>query len=284
VGGRYGREYMTDGEVLVALLRDLKDFSILQTEGWYRIPLAHTPKRWPPEYLAFYQPRAFKGDAFRIRYFGKVAQTTTVARRDLFPNELESQRSNKLYHCIKLEHLEALPQPIPCRLARKVVFIPTTWHKFITAEELNDLFDESPLEDLLWDELKRRKIPAHRQWPILVERCQYFLDFALFCHKANVDIEADGDSWHIKAKRADRDNRRNNALEAHGWHVLRFNTQQVQEQFAEYCLPKIQDSINTLGGLQEDGLVPRKFIEKDGESAQQLSLFEEAAPYTADFD
>ena len=275
---------MPDSEVLVALLRDLKDFSILQTEGWYRIPVKHTPRRWPPEHVAFYQPLAFGEDAFCIRYFGKVAQITTAARRELFPNELESALSGKLYHRIQLERLNARPQAIPCRLARSVVFIPTTWQKFIAAEELNDLFDESPLEDLLWDELKRRKIPAQRQWPVPMGGFKYYLDFAFLCNKANLDVETDGDSWHIEKGRAAIDNRRNNDIEAQGWHVLRFNTRQIQEQCAEYCLPRIQDTLNTLGGLQEDGLVARKFIEKDGESAQQLSLFEEAAPYAADIE
>jgi hypothetical protein len=141
---------MPDSEVLVALLRDKKDFAILQTEGWYRIPVKNTPKRWPPEFIAFYQPKAFKEDAFRIRYFGKIAQINSARRRDLFPNELESENSNKQYHRIEFEQLERLPRPISSRLARSVIFISTTWHKFIHADELNDLFDESPLEDILW--------------------------------------------------------------------------------------------------------------------------------------
>jgi hypothetical protein len=53
--------------------------------------------------------------------------------------------------------------PIPCRLPRPVVFIPTTWQKFSQAEELNDLYDDSPLEDILWTDLKKEKIPAERQ-------------------------------------------------------------------------------------------------------------------------
>ena len=271
----------SEKEVLVALLRAKSDFSILQTEGWYRIPVENAPKRWPPEYIAFYQPKAFGADAFRIRYFGKVAQIETVARRELFPREFESDNSSRQYHCIRIERLEALPRPIPCRVPRVVIFIPTTWDKFIQADELNDLFDESPLEDLLWDELKQRKIPAQRQWTVSMGTFVYHLDFALFCHAGKLDVETDGDSWHLEKSRVALDNRRNNDIEAQGWHVLRFNGKQVQEGLADYCLPRIQGTINTLGGLTEDGMVPRKFFEKGGVSGQQLSLFDESGEYKA---
>jgi very-short-patch-repair endonuclease len=273
---------MGNQEVLVALLRDKKDFAILQTEGWYRIPVEHTPRRWPPDFIGFYQPKAFGADAFRIRNFGKVAQITRVQRRELFPNEFDSAKADKIYHRIEFERLEKHPRSIPSRLARSVVFISTTWYKFIHASELNDLFDESPLEDLLWEDLKQRKIPAERQWPVFKNDLSYRLDFAFFCNKGKLDVETDGDTWHLEKERVALDNRRNNDVEAQGWHVLRFNTKQIQEQRAEYCLPRIQDTITTLGGLTDDGLVPRKFIEKNGESGQQLTLFEEKATYTSD--
>ena len=54
------------GEVLVALLKAKSDFFILQEQGWYRIPIASAPKRWPPRWLAFYQPKAFKEEAFTV--------------------------------------------------------------------------------------------------------------------------------------------------------------------------------------------------------------------------
>jgi very-short-patch-repair endonuclease len=87
------------------------------------------------------------------------------------------------------------------------------------------LFDESPLEDLFWYELKKINIPAERQWQIKIETFNYQLDFALFCNTGSLDVETDGDSWHLIRNRVKSDNRRNNNLEALGWHVLRFNTQ-----------------------------------------------------------
>jgi very-short-patch-repair endonuclease len=130
--------------------------------------------------------------------------------------------------------------------------------------------------------LKRRNISAERQWPVVKGKIQYQLDFAFFCNIGNLDVETDGDTWHLGTERVANDNRRNNDIEGLGWHVLRFNTSQIQEQCEEYCIPQIKDVLNRLGGLTEDGLVSRKFINKGGESAQQLSLFEKQSEYDAD--
>lgn len=272
---------MEENKVLVALLKEVSDFAILQTENWYRIPVNQTLRDWPPDYLAFYQPAAFGDNAFCIQHYGKIASCKQVKRRELFPNEPENPKSEKLYHRISLVHLEKLPDPIPIRIPRSIVFIPTTWHKFFYAKELNDLYDESPLEDLLWDELKRRNIPAERQWPVQMGLFDYHLDFALFCNDSKIDVETDGDSWHSQPERIAHDNCRNNDITAQGWHVLRFNTEQIREHCAEYCLPRIQETINRMGGLKSDGLVPRKFGKK-GKNTQQLSMFEEQAPYDID--
>ncbi len=273
---------MDNNELLVALLKEKLDFAILQEQGWYRIPVERAPKRWPPDWLAFYQPSAFKDDAFRIRYFGRIAKIDTVPRRVLFPNEFESTNSDKLYFRIQLEKLEEREQPIPCRVPRRVVFVSTTLDKFYLAEQINDLYDESPLEDELWRSLKSARISAERQWAVKILLYFYQLDFAIFCKEGKIDVEADGDTWHAQRESIDRDNKRNNSLESAGWHVLRFNGKQIHESKATYCLRKIEETINRLGGLTSDGLVPRVFYPKNGGNPQQLSLFEEQAEYDLD--
>ncbi len=67
------RKHEKRGELLVALLKEKSDFAILQEQGWYRIPTASAPKRWPPKWLAFYQPKVFKEEAFRVSYYGEIA-------------------------------------------------------------------------------------------------------------------------------------------------------------------------------------------------------------------
>jgi hypothetical protein len=110
----------------------------------------------------------------------------------------------------------------------------------------------------------------------VTEGQRYFLDFALFCSKAPIAVETDGDTWHISTGRARQDNIRQNTVESHGWHVLRFNTQQIREGMEAYCLPEIQKAIQNQGGLSDDGLVPRIYYPKTGDI--QFSLFEAASP------
>jgi very-short-patch-repair endonuclease len=273
---------MTDKDVLIALLKDKKDFAILQTEGWYRIPIKYVPRRWPPRWLAFYQPKAFGKEAYRIRYFGEVGEIQIVPRSELFPNEFSNSNSDRFYYKIHLKSLEERASPIPSLRPRRLVFIPTTWRKFNLAEQINDLFDDSPIEDHLWDEFKRLQINAERQWGVQNKQRYYQLDFALFCSQGTIDIEADGDTWHARRERIPLDNQRDNDMQSTGWHVLRFNGKQILEQAESYCLGKIQETINSLGGLTDEGMVPRIFYPQD--NAQQMSLFEEPGEYQINED
>jgi very-short-patch-repair endonuclease len=154
------------------------------------------------------------------------------------------------------------------------VFIPTTWQKFIKAIEINDLYDESPLEDRLWAEFKRHNIPAERQELITVKRQNYFLDFAIYCAKGNLDVETDGDSWHANPEKASEDNFRDNALISVGWKVMRFDTQKIQERANEYCIPRVVETIKNLGGVDEGQYMPRR-IDGRTNGSYQLGLFDD---------
>ena len=72
-----------------------------------------------------------------------------VCRWELFPDEPEDSKSQRRYYKLELSPLSRLEQPILSRRLRRITFIPTTWEKFTSASEINDLWDESPLEDRL---------------------------------------------------------------------------------------------------------------------------------------
>lgn len=269
------------GEVLVAVIKRKRDLAILKEEGWYRIPVSTAPKRWPPKWIAFYQGVQW-GQECGINYYAPVEKIYRAPRRELFPNEIASQRSDKPYYKILLGPLQNCEPPLAGRRPRVIVFIPTTWRKFVTAEEINDLYDDSPLEDLLWNELKKRNIPAERQWRVDVRKKHYYLDFALLCQKGKVGIETDGDSWHLGRPQNAADNRRQNDLVSERWYILRFDTHQIREQMNDYCIRKIQETIGENGGLIDDGLVPRKFYALHEGTGQQLTLFEPRAEQDSD--
>jgi very-short-patch-repair endonuclease len=266
----------TRGEVLVAIMNNPLDMVIARDQHWYRIPVHSVEnilkKRWPPQWLAFYQTKIFGDDAYAVNYYARVLGIRMVFRWELFPEQPKDEKGLRRYYQLLLSPLQRLPQPVLSRRWRRIVFIPTTWEKLVNAVEINDLYDESPLEDRLWAEFKRLKISAERQEFVQVEQRRYALDFAVYCASGKVDVETDGDTWHADPERIPLDNLRDNDLETTGWRILRFNTHQIQEEMAEYCLPAIVKNINRLGGLEEQGIVPRK-IDLDMPSGwQQLTL------------
>jgi very-short-patch-repair endonuclease len=274
------------GQVLVAIMNNLRDFDIARDQHWYRIPVRSVQRclreRWPPIWLAFYQTKVFGPECWAINYYADVRAIRTVSRRALLPQEPDHLRADELYHKIEIGPLERLPEPILSRRLRRVVFIPTDWDKFISAVEINDLYDESPLEDRLWAEFKRHEIAAERQFFISVKTRRYALDFAIFCDGGEIDVETDGDSWHADAARIPLDNQRDNDLAGAGWLILRFNGRQIRESATEYCVPAVMETINRLGGLQTESMMPRTFDPDHPEAPRQLALFESGPDYDVD--
>jgi very-short-patch-repair endonuclease len=264
-------------KVLVTILNDIRALTRARDEHWYYIPWSSVQKwlrRWPPEWLAFYQTQIFGGEAFAVNYCCPVVGIRQVLRRDLFPEAPQHPRAKHPYVRVSLGPLENLQRPIRSARWRRITFIQTTWKKLRTADEINDLFDDSPLEDQLWFELKSRKLRAERQDFITAGGNDYALDFAFYCTGGKLDVETDGDTWHSDPKRIPEDNRRDNDLETSGWKLLRFNTAQINEQITDYCVPTILKNINKLGGLSEGRLIPRD-ITLDSSSPSQLSLFDD---------
>jgi very-short-patch-repair endonuclease len=247
--------------------------------GWYRIPVASVRKwlrdRWPPHLLAFYQTKVFGPEAYAVNYSAVVRSVRVISRTDLFPDTPRNHpKANRRYYQLLLGDLERLPQPIVSHRLRRIVFIPTTFEKFKAAVEINDLWDESPLEDRLWAILKRARIRAERQYPVEVEDRFYILDFAIFCNAGKIDVETDGDTWHSDPERIPLDNQRDTALVSKGWYVIRFNTTQVHERPVDYCVSKVMTTINRLEGLDHTTGVPVRYDPGDPLGPQQLSLFD----------
>jgi hypothetical protein len=133
------------GEALVAIVNSKLDMAIAREQHWYRIPRESVEKRlknyWAPEWLAFYQTKAFGSEAYAIHYYARVLKIQIVDRTQLFPNEPENEKSQKQYYRLDLSSLEELPQPIVSQRRRRIAFIPTTLVQLTTATEINDLYD-----------------------------------------------------------------------------------------------------------------------------------------------
>jgi very-short-patch-repair endonuclease len=251
-------------EVLVALLPRKSSLEILQTEKWYHIPVETAPQnRWPPKVLAFYQGKVFGyEEAFKIRYFGEVNLIEVVPRKELFPDdEKNAYKAENLYYRLQLKRLEERQTPIVSYRPRRLVFIPTTLEKFEGAKQINDLFDGSPLEDRLWKALKYINISAERQWKVVIQGHNYYLDFAVFCKNGKLAIETDGYTTHFDSmNQIDYDTWRQNEIELDDWRFLHYTTNQVKDDWTPY-INQIQNKIEQLGGIES----PQDFVRKVGE-------------------
>jgi very-short-patch-repair endonuclease len=277
------------GEVLVAIVQRPLDMTYAREQHWYRIPVESVEKRlkhrWPPKWLAFYQTKAFGSEAFAVRYYAHVKSTSMVSRHELFPDEPRDEKSGKTYYKLSLGSIEQLLRPIHSRRWRRIVFIPTTLAKFHDASEINDLYDESPLEDKLWAAMKRIGITAERQDYVRAGDNDYALDFAIYCALGKIDVETDGDKWHIDSEKSRQDNRRDNDLETHGWRTIRFSSKQIREECEEYCVPTVRDNVNALGGVEEPGrYMPRKIHPDATRGIYQPSIFDTQMESQPSFD
>lgn len=239
---------------LVALLKTKNDLQIALTENWYRIPCKI--KRIPPivkdksiEYIAFYQPKSFNEEGGMIKYYAVVKDISIIKRKDLLPLEYNHINADEDYFKISFNNLIEKEYPILSNRKRRILFISTTFNHFEMAKEVNDLFYESPIEERMWEAFKRERIVAERQYYYSGTNKNLILDFALFCHNRNINVECDGDEYHLSKEKVLYDKKRNNYLESQGWSVLRFSSDDITKNL-EKTLDRIKATINQNGGLE----------------------------------
>ena len=262
--------------VLVALMNSKLDLEIAKKQNWYRIPVKSAPKIVKEnklEIIAFYQTKEFDEERYAIKYYGIVDTISILKRRKLFPKEILNEKSDNEYYKIKFLPLLKLERPIISKRRRFIIFIPTTKEKFLKALEINHLYNDSVLEDILWARFLEKKISAERQLLYKGAESNYFiLDFAIFCKTRNINIECDGDKFHMEKTAVQNDKNRNNYLESKGWSVLRFTTENLTKNM-DKTISVVCDTINKYGGIQDEtDLKDYHFIRPDDDS--QLMLFD----------
>lgn len=237
---------------LVGIVPRKELWDIIKNEKWYHIPVQSAPKNiLNIKYLGFYFPSIF-GEKLRYKviYYSAVKEIEVKKRIELFPDEEEHPRRNLDYYQIHIGEIEELEKPIISKRFRRIVHIPTTFKKLITAEEINDLFNTSPLEDKMYIRLKMINVFPERQYVVNIRKTTYFLDFCVFCKDGNIDIECDGERYHTMPESLTKDRIRNNNLTSYGWSVLRFSSSEINREI-NLCLEIVKKTINTLGGLSD---------------------------------
>jgi len=236
---------------LVGIVNRKKDWRILETQHWYRIPVRSAPEELEQaRYLAFYLTKLSGDERWMVSYCAEVKGLTRVRRVDLLPDEADHKRAQELYYRIDLGPLMRLPRPIPSRCWRRIVFIPTTLERLLLAREINDLFCTSPIEDRLYDALKDAELPAERQFLVRESGTGYVLDLALFCREGKLDVECDGEYYHTGKEKARGDRKRDNDLTVDGWRILRFGGSEIVSS-PDDCVRQIRRTVRRLGGLEQ---------------------------------
>jgi len=262
-------------DVLVALLKDKSDYYYADVEHWYRIPVKRAPimvRDKKIKLIAFYLPKSFGLYAHTVRWYAKVKNISIAKREELVLNGKKHPNSENDYYRLELDKLIELPTPIESLRKRRILFINTTQNHLSQAKEINDLYYESPLEEMLWDEFKKLSINAERQWEVILDKRTFYTDFALFCKARNIAVECDGDTYHMENERIEKDKQRDNLLFINGWETMRFTSKNLNEEL-DQSVGLIKEAVNNYGGIEKTN-APRDFEYIRSKEEKQMILFD----------
>lgn len=251
-----------DASVLVTVLNNRRDFEIARDQGWYRIPLKRAPRRVAADYLAFYQTQAFGGEGHAISYYAPVRRFHVASRAELLPSEPDHPRAAEPYYKIEIGPLQHLAQPIPSRRLRRITFIPTTLGRLLAAEEINDLWWRDDPQERLWLALREAGLQVEYRYQVGEPPNDSQIDFALFCQDGRIAILCDEafpallshslSPFVVVPSAAHTEDLRERrpadyALQAAGWHALRFSRHQLVDELAG-CVDTTVGLVARLGG------------------------------------
>ncbi len=219
---------------LVAVITRRKDWEILKRQHWYRIPVQTAPEGVEDiRFIAWYQTAVFGPDRWQVKWYAKVRGVHRVRRIVLLTDEPLSPRAQDEYYRVSVDDLLLLPYPIPSRRMRRIVFIPTSLERLFMAEEINDLFRTSPIEDRLYFRLRELGYEPERQFLVRESGRGYLLDMALLTADSKLAIECDGERYLAGREKAACDRQKDNALAAAGWRIVRFSGSEIVGNTAE---------------------------------------------------
>ena len=228
-----------EGErVLVVIMNNERDFAIARDEGWYRIPVRRAPKQIGADFLAFYMTATFGPERWTIPYLAPVLRYRLVRRRDLLPEEPDHPRADEWYYKVELGPMRRLPRPIPSRRLRRVTFIPTTLDRLLQAEEINDLWLRSDVQEQLHKAFRERYIPVEYNYMVAEGGARYRAEMAIPCVDGGVAVRF-GKGAHDSPE----------SLHREGWEVVYLSPEEALEDL-EQAVEEILDEVREHGGVR----------------------------------
>jgi very-short-patch-repair endonuclease len=266
--------------VLVGWIPTAEDLRLFEEARWYRIPLdvaITRPETWrPPAWVAAFESKRASGSEQRVARYAKVLAIQVKTREELLGAVAPGPKRDRKYYQLLLGAPRLLPSPlVPPRSRQRTTFIWTTLPKLLAADGFNDLFDESPPENDLWNRLKSEDIAAERQWPESANSLRYILDFAIFCRNRNIDVEMDGLQHHTVQVNSENDADRDRNLTSKGWAIHRIRASEYR-QAPVRAVRQLCETIEEYGGVESSFA---RFVPTTTGVVKQLRLLEERAPY-----
>ncbi|MDO8561401.1 MAG: DUF559 domain-containing protein [bacterium] len=232
--------------VLVSVLKNRRDLRILLKEHWYRIPVAHLPRR-AFSHIAFYQPAVFGTSGKRIQYYACVLRKSMAKRIDLLPKERNHPRAHETYARIELAWVKKLTRPIKNIIPRRVSFGFTSLRSLLRAGDILELYGVSPTEQIVDRGLRNLGIETKKEFNVSKEGKRYRLDLAVFCRMGRIAVECDNIKAHSGEIQTGKDKARDEFLERHGWRVIRLSEPDIIERL-DHCLALVRSAVDELGG------------------------------------
>jgi len=154
-----------EDRVLVGVVNRKRDLTTAQKEGWYRIPRARMPRGVNAEYIAFFLSRAFKEKNGGIYYYAERRGLELAYRKDLLPKEVGHPRADEVYYKVQIGDLLEKSPPVLNPTRRTITFVYTTWDRFVSAQQISDLYSqEDYFVDRIYHALRDKGIYAERTW------------------------------------------------------------------------------------------------------------------------
>jgi hypothetical protein len=106
-----------DAHLLVAIMNNRLDMLTAQEDHWYRIPVKSQRKwlarRWPPQWIAFYQTKLFDSERYSVRHFARVLKIRERSGYELLPERgPNTEKGQERYYQLVLGELQSRPEPI----------------------------------------------------------------------------------------------------------------------------------------------------------------------------
>ena len=212
-----------EDRVLVGVMPAPADLEIARTQQWYRVPRKHAPRTGiEADVVAFYLTRKFSEDLrWRIPYYARRTGHELVRRVDLLPHQPDHPRAHEEYYMIQLGPLKPKAPPIVSIRWRRITFIQTTWDRFVSAREVNDLYStDKHFVDRVYHTLQNRGIQPDRNVEVKENGRRFDVDILIPCRDGAVMLSSSDErpSFSIKLTGEDTmdDQRIDEAIRKHG--------------------------------------------------------------------